>query len=137
MARPLCRFLLLLCFILQVRAQTPDTARLDGKVIDESHAAIADAKVSITDASNGLRRTANTDANGKFTEAGLPVSGVYHIVAEKSGFKPSTMTNLALIGGTTARITIQLSVAGAQTEITVTGAAGDVQTDSPQTGNHL
>ncbi|MBV8827796.1 MAG: TonB-dependent receptor [Acidobacteriaceae bacterium] len=137
MARPLCRILLLLCFILQVRAQTPDTARLDGKVIDESHAAIADAKVSITDASNGLRRTANTDANGKFTEAGLPVSGVYHIVAEKSGFKPSTMTNLALIGGTTARITIQLSVGGAQTEITVTGAAGDVQTDSPQTGNHL
>jgi hypothetical protein len=129
--------LLLLCSILRIIAQTPDTARLDGKVIDESRAAIPGVEVSITNDSNGLQRTAKTDANGTFTEAGLPIAGMYHVVAEKSGFKPSTMSNLTLIGGTTARITVQLSVEGAQTEITVTGAAGDVLTYSPKTVNNL
>ena len=45
--------------------------------------------------------------------------------------------SVALAGGTTADVTLELNVAGAQGQVTVTGAAGEVRTDSPQLGDLL
>ena len=118
-------------------AQTPDTATVRGRVLDQSHAGIARVEVAATNTLTGLKRTSQTDDSGNFSLSGLPVAGSYNIVANKSGFAEGRLSNVTLEGGTTANVDLQLNVAGGQTEVTVTGVAGEVRTDQPQLGVHL
>jgi hypothetical protein len=128
---------LLAVVCLGLLGQTPDTATIHGLVVDPSHLAVAGARVTVKNTLTGLDRTAQTDNSGKFSLAGLPVAGKYVLTAVKPGFAESRLSNLALAGGTTADFNIQLNVAGGQTEIVVTGVAGEVSTDSPQLGDRL
>jgi hypothetical protein len=118
-------------------AQTPDTATIHGQVVDQSHAAVAGVLIAATNAQSGLRRTAETGAAGDFSLAGLPVSGSYTITASKQGFAEATLDNVTLSGGTTASVNLELSVAAGQSQITVTGVAGEVRADAPQLGQVL
>ena len=120
-----------------VRAQTPDTATVRGEVEDQSHAPVADAEVTLTNILSGLTRQIHTDESGKFTVAGLPVAGQYDIAVHKQGFAEAKLSAVALAGGTTASLHLQLNVAAEKEEIVVTGAVGDVRTDEPQLGDHL
>jgi hypothetical protein len=130
-------FLLTFCFFsLHLRAQTPDTAVVRGAVIDQSHAVVAGADITITNQRTGLKRAAQTDASGKFSVSGLPVGGEYEIRAQKQGFALAT-SNVTMIGGATAEMDFQLSPAAEKAEITVTGAVGEVRTDLPQIGDRL
>ena len=123
-------------FSLQVSAQTPDTAVVRGSVVDQSHALVAGADITITSQRTGLKRTVQTDASGKFSVSGLPIGGEYEISAQKQGFALAT-SNVTVIGGATAEMDFQLSPAQDKTEITVTGAVGEVRTDLPQIGDRL
>jgi carboxypeptidase family protein len=118
-------------------AQTPDTATVRGQVLDQSHAGIARVDVTVTNTLTGLKRTSQTDDSGDFSLSGLPVAGSYDIVASKSGFAEGRLSNVALEGGTTANVDLQLNLSGGQTEVTVTGVAGEVRTDQPQLGVNL
>ena len=120
-----------------VRAQTPDTATVRGEVEDQSHAPVADAEVTLTNILSGLTRQIHTDESGNFTVAGLPVAGQYDIAVHKQGFAEAKLSAVALAGGTTASLHLQLNVAAEKEEIVVTGAVGDVRTDEPQLGDHL
>ncbi len=133
---PLTTLLLLYCASIAV-AQTPDTARIDGQVIDQTHAGIPDVQVSIINRVGDLHRISKTNASGSFSEAGLPITGTYQVRADKPGFAPAQINSITLTGGTSAHVTIQLTVAGGKTEVTVTGVAGDVRADSPQIGDRL
>ena len=128
----------LLAFALAtLSAQTPDTATLTGTVLDPTQAAIPGARISLTNQLTGLKRTALTNSRGQFSIAGLPIAGSYAIAAAKEGFASTTLPPTTFAGGTTASIALQLNVAGALTEVTVTGAAGELRTDEPQLGIHL
>jgi hypothetical protein len=123
--------------VLPLLAQTPDTATIQGRVTDQSHAAESDVQIEVTNALTGLKRTVHADATGAFSLAGLPIAGSYNISARKEGFAEARLSDVTLVGGTTANIDIQLNVAGTQTRIIVTGTAGEVRTDEPQLGDHL
>jgi hypothetical protein len=118
-------------------AQTPDTAALRGTVVDQTHAAIAGAEVTVTNVLSGLHQTTKTDATGNFYLGGLAVSGSYNVSAEKQGFAPARRDGISLIGGSSANVEISLNIAGGMTEVTVTGALNEVRIDEPQTGIHL
>jgi hypothetical protein len=118
-------------------AQTPDTATILGRVVDQSHAVVPSVQVTATNALTGLKRTATTDANGRFSLSGLPVAGAYEVVATKSGFAAARLADVSLAGGTTAELSLQLNVAGGTTQVTVTGVVGEVHTDGPQLGDRL
>ena len=118
-------------------AQTPDTATLAGSVVDTTHASVAGAQVSVTNLQTGLHRTVVSTDGGKFSIAGLPIAGAYEVVASKTGFAEAHLASTTLAGGSTADIVIELSVAGGNAEVTVTGAAGEVRLDQPQLGIHL
>ena len=120
-----------------LHGQTPDTATLIGTVVDATRAAVPGAQVSLLNAATGLRREARSDSQGRFTLAGLPVAGAYQVTASKDGFAETRVASIVLAGGTTASLTLQMNVAGARTEVTVMGAAGEVRTDQPQLGVHL
>src|SRR3989442_221691 len=119
------RLPLLTVFVLTIAAQTPDTATINGHVVDQTHAGVAGVDVTVRNALTGLERKARTDDVGAFAVSGLPVAGEYAISAAKQGFTNTDLNGVALKGGTTAAITLQLNVAAGQTEITVTGVVGE------------
>jgi len=125
----------LLCLI--AVAQTPDTATITGQVVDPSHAAVPGVQITAKNTQTGLDRTVQTDSSGNFSIAGLPIAGTYQITAVKQGFADAHLNDITLASGTTASVNLQLNVAAGQAEITVTGVAGEVRTDSPQIGDRL
>ncbi len=136
-----CSFLLVifLCAFFPSRlfAQTPDTATIQGRVVDQSSAAVAGAQITVTNSATGEKRTAQTDASGNFSIAGLPITGNYAVTVHKDGFADGQASALALVGGRTATLAFQLNVAGQQAQVTVTGTVGEVRTDEPQLGIHI
>ncbi|HLJ49285.1 MAG TPA: TonB-dependent receptor [Bryobacteraceae bacterium] len=131
----LSRVPLVLPFLLA--AQTPDTATVHGRITDQSHAAVADVRVTVKNTLTNVERSAQTDASGDFTIGGLPIAGRYDIRAEKSGFAVAQLTGMALTGGTTANVNLELNVAQEKAQVTVTGVVGEVRTDEPQLGDLL
>jgi hypothetical protein len=114
-------------------AQTPDTGTIAGQVVDATRAGIAGVQVTIQNSRTALERRAVTDAAGRFSISGLPIAGSYDIAAEKLGFNEGRL-QVTLSGGATANVTLELAVAGGQTQVTVTGVAGEVRADEPQLG---
>lgn len=127
----------MLLFAAAASGQTPDTATIHGRIVDQSQAGITAARVIAKNVLTGLERSAETDASGAFTIAGLPVGGRYNVTAVKSGFSEAHLDNLDLVGGSTATVNLTMAVAGASAQVTVTGVAGEVRTDQPQLGNTL
>ncbi len=134
---PLAAILLLIAAIPFVVAQTPDTATMRGKVLDQTHSAMASAHVMVKNLQTGFERDAQTDASGTFSFAGLPVAGLYDITAAHEGFADAQIRAVTLVGGGTATVTLTLNVAAGETQVTVTGVAGEVRTDQPQLGVRL
>ncbi len=128
--------LLIYCSLL-LNAQTPDTAAIRGTVLDQSHAAVSRAEITITNSRTGLKRTAQTNNSGNFSVAGLAIEGDYDVSAQKEGFALAVSKGVTLMGGAAANLIFHLSPAGGKTEITVTGAVGGVRTDMPQLGDRL
>ena len=129
-------FALLLLSVFAI-AQTPDTSSLRGTIVDQTNAAVPGVNVTATNTQTGLVRTAQSDAQGRFTITGLPISGAYVVTAEKSGFSQATLTGVSLVADARADLSIRLSAAGEKTQVTVTGVAGEVRTDEPQLGDRL
>jgi len=138
MLRIASRTLTLLLFVAAIgRAQTPDTAIITGRVTDQSSAAVAGVEITAENQLTGLERSTQTDASGVYSLAGLPVAGSYTLTAHKEGFTSADLSDIALAGGTSAELDLQLNVAGGQTKVTVTGVPGEVRADEPQLGDRL
>jgi hypothetical protein len=118
-------------------AQTPDTAILQGMVSDPAGAAVAAARITITNDTTGLVRTVESDSHGRFTVGGLPIAGSYTVAVAKDGFAAGQSSLVRLTGGSTAAVTFSLKVAGENSSVTVVGAADDVRIDEPQLGTRI
>ena len=81
------RFLLLLTLlVLPIAAQSPNTAALVVKVVDQNGAAVRGAKVAVTNTATGAVREAVSGDEGTATIAALPLTGEYKVaVAMKIG----------------------------------------------------
>src|SRR5689334_2563065 len=110
-----------------LRAQTPDTATVTGHITDQRNAAIPGVTVTATNSITGFARRTQTDSSGGFSLAGMPVAGRYRLTAQKEGFAERTLSDVALAAGTTAELSLQLTVSGGQTKVTVTGEIGRVR----------
>ena len=126
-----------LCFMRLAFGQTSDTATLRGKVIDESGGTVANVRISAKNGQLQFTRTAITDEGGRFSIYGLPVSGAYMLEASKPGFSNAILRNTFLAAGTTISADIVFRVAADKSELTVSGAAGDLRPDEPQLGLQL
>jgi hypothetical protein len=131
-----CLILISCLFVsLAIFGQTPDSSTLQGEVSDQSHAVVPGVEIKAVNMLTGAARSTQTNAAGKFTLSGLPI-GTYIVTARKNGFADLSH-ELTLIGGTTAAVRFQLSIAGGNTEVVVTGVAGEVRSDEPQLGDRL
>ena len=104
-----------------------------GTVTDSSGSVIPNAKVTIVNEGTGLTRNLQADSNGEFTAPSLP-TGRYTVIAELTGFKTLTLSNIELGVDQRARIDLKLEV-GAMTEsVSVEATSPLVQTNSSELG---
>jgi hypothetical protein len=108
-------FLLAILAALAADAQTAATGGLRGVMTDDSGAVIPAAKVTLS--GGGTNRTAQTQADGSYTFVGLP-PGQYRVRVSFPGFSNFDKT-VAVTGGGTATLPIQMVVKAEKQEITV------------------
>jgi hypothetical protein len=118
-------------------AQTPSTATVRGRVTDESGRPIPGAIATLTNSATGVTRTAQSDAEGLYTIALVPLTGQYNLAVSKDGFAPQQKGPFPLAGSQTAQLDAVLGPNRVAEEVRVTGTADSVRADAPQLGTRF
>ncbi len=100
-------------------------------MLDPSGAAIANAKVTLTDVGTGLVRTQQTGSGGEFTFVALGI-GAYSLTVEASGFRKSVRDTIDLHVNNHLRIDAKMEVGSMAETVTVSGEIIPVNTESPE-----
>jgi hypothetical protein len=100
-------------------AQTPTTGSIRGVMTDDSGAIIPAANVTVS--GNGVNRTVQTQTDGSYSVVGL-APGQYRVRVSFPGFTNFDKT-VAVTGGATATLPIQMNVKAEKQEITVADQA--------------
>jgi hypothetical protein len=110
-------------------AYSQGSADIVGTVSDPTGAVIPNAKITVTDQSNGFVYSSVSNATGNFRVAGLP-NGVYTVQVNASGFKVYEQKAIPLHVGDIRRIDAKLEVGAVGQTVTVESDALQVQMDS-------
>lgn len=103
------------------------TATINGRIVDQNGAVLPGVAVTVTNTASGVARATVTNAEGLYiVPALLPAS--YAVRVELQGFAPQTRDGVQLLTGATLSVDFQLSLAGVQENLTVSGAAPIVET---------
>jgi hypothetical protein len=116
-----------LVFSLTMLAQ--DTGQITGTVHDSSGAAVVNAKVTVSNSSQGINRPTMTNSTGDWLVGGLP-GGTYDVSVEAPGFKKFQTKAITLRIGQKLRQDATLQVGATATEITVQGTSVAPETQS-------
>ena len=93
-------------------------ATLTGVVSDSTGAVVPNAKVVLTDAGSGSARDTQSDSDGFFTFASVPV-GTYNLSVTAAGFKDYAAANITLGGGEKRNVNVALNVGTAAETVSV------------------
>ncbi len=132
--RKLTTFLtVLLAVILAAAFTTPMFAQqvfgsIYGTVTDASGAAVANAKVTITNVNKGNKTEVTTDANGNYNKAQL-IPDTYKLTIEAAGFSRVASDNIQVHVDEAARFDAALKVGEVTTEVEVLAVAPLLQSD--------
>lgn len=102
-----------------------------GTVTDPSNAAVAGAKVTITNQGTGLSVTVAANQSGAYNATELP-PGTYKITVEASGFKTFADVGVTLNAGITTRVDAKMQLGQTREIVEVTGEASAVNTEQSQ-----
>jgi hypothetical protein len=137
--RHLCMFLLVGTILLGSSAAVLGqavNATLLGTVTDSSGAAVANAKVLLTETNTGISHTTNTNDSGNYVLPDLP-PGTYTITAEQSGFKRASRVGIDVVVNTTQRVDLVLQPGNIAETIVVEAEIPILQTERSDTGRKL
>jgi len=112
----------LVAIIFAVPGFAQSTATFQGAVLDAQGAAVAGAKVTVTNSATNLSRAVETDATGNFSIPALP-PGSYRVEVAKTGFRTYVIGSYTLEVGTTATQNVTLSVGEVAQTVEVSSAA--------------
>ena len=113
-----------------------DTGTITGTIADPSGAVVPRASVTVVNIDTGAKRTVPTDAAGTYVASALPF-GHYTVTASANGFRDAKSKPVTLQVGASVRVSLALSLGGAQEVVEVTGTAAMVQTDTATAGTTL
>jgi hypothetical protein len=110
-------FLVVLVVASFASAQTGTTS-LHGAVADTTGAVIVGAKVTLSNAQQGLHREATTNSAGEYEFLALP-PGTYALVVEMTGFRKSEQKNLQLLVNlpTTSNVVLEIGTSSETVEV--------------------
>ena len=132
-SRMLVSFLILLITSATGFAQT-STSRMLGRVVDEKHASVAGATVTVTNEATNISQTQTTTEAGVFAFDSLPV-GNYTVTVEQSGFKKYQQTGNRLEVNTPLSIDVVMEVGQVSEVVMIQGGAEQLQTANATLGN--
>jgi hypothetical protein len=115
-----------------LRAQAT-TGTIYGAVVDESKSILPGATIQVKNVENGATRTLVTDENGHYRALDLP-PGLYSVAAELPGFAPARRDNLIVEIGRDVVADLTMKVGGLNEQVTVQGAATNVELSSAVAG---
>jgi hypothetical protein len=107
-------------------------ASLTGSITDQSHAAVANAKVSVRNKSTNFTQTVTTDSSGNYSFLSLPI-GNYEVKVEQSGFDTAS-AEMVLETAQKARQDFELRVGQSQQTVTVESTAQGLSTEDASLG---
>jgi hypothetical protein len=119
----LCILLLTLSAMAQIQ-----NGQFTGTVTDASGAALAGAKVNVTNAATNFTLNATTNGTGVYNVKEVPV-GVYKITVEAPGFKTYTDNGVTMDPGAITRVDVKMQLGQAREVVEVTGESAAVQTE--------
>jgi hypothetical protein len=136
-ARNVKRLFPLFLFLLALKglpALAQFSSGIEGTVVDSTGAAIAGAKVTITDTRLNVTRTATSSATGFFRIDSVAAS-TYTVRVEASGFTTWSQPDLTLQVGEIRTLTPKLTVGSTSTNVTVSASAAALDLVSATTGS--
>src|SRR5687767_8773949 len=83
------------------------TASLEGTVVDQQQAVIANATVSIRNPNTGFLRNTQTDSDGRYKFVNLP-TGSYEVTVESPNFSKYIQTGITLVVNQSAVVNAEL-----------------------------
>jgi len=117
----------LLLFVSWSSAQVQN-GQFAGVVTDPTGAAIANAKVTVSNPSTNFTDTTATNQSGLYDLKELPV-GTYKITVEAPGFKTVSNNGVSVNAGTVAHVDFKMQVGQTQEVVEVSGEAAAVNTE--------
>ena len=126
----------LLLFLSPLLQGQTSTGAISGTVTDPGNAAIAGAKITLTNEGTGVSVSATTDGSGYYTVEGLSV-GSYTINVASPGFQSSVTKGIQLDPGQRRGNNIKLSVGSATSEVTVQADQQQVETESSESSGTI
>jgi hypothetical protein len=124
---------LTLGFPCTVWGQTASTGALIGLTLDPSGAVLGGVSVSLTREDGTEARSVTSDQNGRFGFLLLP-SGTYKLEANKSNFKPRSLSKLQVYVTETLKVELHLELATREEHVEVSSTPVMVQLDSSALG---
>jgi hypothetical protein len=104
-------------------------AAMEGIITDPSGSVVPNARISLRDNNTGLQREAQTNAEGQFHLAALPV-GDYRVEISANGFSKAVSDHVVLNVGETKTLSVAMQLPSVATEVTVEASADLIsQTD--------
>src|SRR6202045_3374661 len=102
--------------------------QFEGAVTDPTGAAIANAKVTVSNSATGLSLSATTNSSGSYAVKEVP-PGTYKVEVEAPGFKKLENNGVTANAGTISRVDAKLQLGKASETVEVTGEAAAVNTE--------
>src|SRR6185369_2542695 len=125
-------FLFVVFLFLAATALAQSTATLQGTVRDQKGDVVPGAKVTARNVGTAIERTTQTDSEGNYQLAALPV-GNYAVDVEMQGFK-RLLNNLTIEVGRTVVRDFSLEVGGLEQSVTVTTDAPVIESATISVG---
>ncbi|HEU4509342.1 MAG TPA: carboxypeptidase-like regulatory domain-containing protein, partial [Pyrinomonadaceae bacterium] len=125
---------LLAFFCCNVMAQT--SGSISGEVRDEKQAVITGATVSMRNISTNETRTTQTNADGRYHFASVPV-GAYEVTVESSGFAKYQQSGITLALNQSAVVDVTMKPGALQEVVNVVENASMLNTSTPEVGTRF
>ena len=110
-------------------AQTLERGALHGIVYDTTHAAVANAKVTLTNPSTGLRRELTTGPAGDYDFESI-APGEYTLVCQSPGFAVTTIKGIVINVGSAVPLDVTMPLSSTSESVTVNAQIEAVDTST-------
>ena len=114
-------------------AQVNASGTFSGQVTDATGAAVPSAQIKVTEQQTGVSVTRTTSGAGFYTVPFMK-PGIYSVAVSVQGFAPEIRKDLTLQINQVVQQDFKLQVGGVQQEVTVTGGAPLLSTESAEVG---
>src|SRR6267142_2500587 len=125
----LCFLLFILTIARPVYGQGGDVGSIVGTITDATGAAVANAKVRVTNIATNISKEITTNETGNYTVPYLR-PGVYRVTVEAVGFDKSVVDNISLVVAQERRVDVALKVGAVTTQVVVSAGALALDTET-------